>query len=321
MNSATGSFIRFSTDQFSERDRVEAMREIFGRAIMKLEFEPLPDVSFKTDKTLFSLPDFGVSIGVSSPMNCIRPPQLIDSDDLILTVARTGRGTIHAHGRETEIGDGSASLVRSGEPHRFCIHTTSESITFRFKPDRIVPLIADFDAVLNKPIPATSEALRILLNYSTVLCDDNALATEDLRNLVSIHVQDLAALMFGATRDAAATAFKRGVPAARLRAIKADIVKNLANRQLSIEFIALRHGITPRYVGMLFEKETLTFSEFVLARRLNLARTMLTDARYAAHSVSSIAYGSGFGDLSYFNRVFRQQYGATPSEIRQLANR
>ena len=32
-----------------------------------------------------------------------------------------------------------------------------------------------------------------------------------------------------------------------------------------------------------------------------------------------IAYDVGFGDLSYFNRVFRRRYGATPSDIRQLA--
>jgi AraC-like DNA-binding protein len=34
-----------------------------------------------------------------------------------------------------------------------------------------------------------------------------------------------------------------------------------------------------------------------------------------------IAFDAGFGDLSYFNRVFRQRYGDTPSGIRMLARR
>jgi AraC-like DNA-binding protein len=35
--------------------------------------------------------------------------------------------------------------------------------------------------------------------------------------------------------------------------------------------------------------------------------------------ISDIAFACGFGDLSYFNRVFRRQYGATPSRVRAAA--
>jgi AraC-like DNA-binding protein len=74
------------------------------------------------------------------------------------------------------------------------------------------------------------------------------------------HLQDLAVLAIGATRDAAMVAGGRGVPAARLRAIKADIAKNLTDRHLSIDAVAARHGITPRYVSMLFDGDATTFS-------------------------------------------------------------
>jgi AraC-like DNA-binding protein len=32
-----------------------------------------------------------------------------------------------------------------------------------------------------------------------------------------------------------------------------------------------------------------------------------------------IAYDCGFGDVSYFNRVFRRRYGAAPSDVRAQA--
>jgi AraC-like DNA-binding protein len=48
---------------------------------------------------------------------------------------------------------------------------------------------------------------------------------------------------------------------------------------------------------------------------------MLTDVRFVQRSISSVAFGVGFGDLSYFNRAFRRCYGATPSEIRRSAER
>jgi AraC-like DNA-binding protein len=32
-----------------------------------------------------------------------------------------------------------------------------------------------------------------------------------------------------------------------------------------------------------------------------------------------VAYDCGFGDVSYFNRMFRRQFGAAPSDIRAQA--
>jgi AraC-like DNA-binding protein len=44
---------------------------------------------------------------------------------------------------------------------------------------------------------------------------------------------------------------------------------------------------------------------------------MLSDPRHDALSITDIAYLAGFGDLSHFNRSFRQRYGATPRETRR----
>jgi AraC-like DNA-binding protein len=33
-------------------------------------------------------------------------------------------------------------------------------------------------------------------------------------------------------------------------------------------------------------------------------------------SIIGIAFDVGFGNLSYFNRLFRRTYGATPSDVR-----
>jgi AraC-like DNA-binding protein len=82
----------------------------------------------------------------------------------------------------------------------------------------------------------------------------------------------------------------------------------------------MRHGMTPRYVQKLFASEGKTFSEYVLERRLALARRLLTDLRLAHRSVTSIAFDAGFADLSYFNRTFRRQFDATPTGVRAQAN-
>ena len=60
------------------------------------------------------------------------------------------------------------------------------------------------------------------------------------------------------------------------------------------------------------------FAEFLRNQRLALAYRILTDTRFAERSISSIAYETGFGDLSNFNHYFRRRYAATPSEIRKV---
>jgi AraC-like DNA-binding protein len=90
---------------------------------------------------------------------------------------------------------------------------------------------------------------------------------------------------------------------------------------VTIEAIAARHRVSVRYVQKLFEAEALTFSRFVLAQRLARVHRMLSDPRFAGRTISSIAFACGFGDLSYFNRVFRRQYGVTPSDLRAIARK
>jgi AraC-like DNA-binding protein len=141
----------------------------------------------------------------------------------------------------------------------------------------------------------------------------------ELRDLVSIHVHDLIAMALGATRDGVAIAEGRGLRAARLRALKADILANLSNSDLTVNSVAMRQRVTPRYVQMLFEAEGETFSEFVLSQRLTRVYRELRNPGLRCTSISGIAFAAGFGDLSYFNRAFRRRFGMSPSELRQAA--
>jgi AraC-like DNA-binding protein len=54
---------------------------------------------------------------------------------------------------------------------------------------------------------------------------------------------------------------ERGLRAARLRAIKEDISARLSEPGLSLDGIAQRHRVSPRYVQKLFETEGTSFSD------------------------------------------------------------
>ena len=138
-----------------------------------------------------------------------------------------------------------------------------------------------------------------------------------LHPLAAAHIYELIAMALGATLNGASIASCRAIGAARLKAIKADILENIGD-ELTVTAVALRQGITTRYMHMLFEIEGVTFSEYVLGQRLMRAYGMISDPRFADLNITTVAYASGFGDLSYFNRTFRRCFGTTPSELRKM---
>ena len=59
-----------------------------------------------------------------------------------------------------------------------------------------------------------------------------------------------------------------------------------------------------------------------LGRPLNPRAThenTLVDPRLVGRPISAIAYSCGFGDLSGFNRAFKEAYGVSPRELRNAS--
>jgi AraC-like DNA-binding protein len=158
----------------------------------------------------------------------------------------------------------------------------------------------------------------VLLKRYLALLDDEAaaLAESSLQHSAVTHVYDLLAKTLGATRDAAALAEGRGIRAARLTTIKDDIARHLTDARLSVHAVAARHKVSPRYVQRLFDERGSTFTEYVMAQRLERAHRLLSDPKLCDRTLTAIAFSAGFNDLSHFQRRFRRHYGATPSELR-----
>ena len=288
---------------------------------MKADVEPLHEAPFHCEAILRSLPGVGLASFSISPNRIRRTPAMVadGNDDLVMVLSVSGTTVVSADGREATLGREGAALMSSAEPSVTSIHTRSRLHCLVLPSAKMAPLVSDLDAALVSAIPGDVEAVRLLSRYVKSLGDDLALPRPELRRIAVTHIYDLAALALGATQDAAAISQERGVRAARLQAIKADIAENASRPVFSIEEVALRQGVTPRYIRRLFEGTGTTFTEYALEQRLLRAHRMLKDPRYDNHPIGSIAFEVGFGDLSYFNRAFRQRFGATPSDIRALA--
>ena len=319
------SSFRFSTDGLPEADRAKAVRELHERTGLpgKIEpLEPLPDCPIRVDITKLALPGLGVMSGTMCGLRqAARPHGTVfgGSDELLLAINLRGSSAAQQADEELMLGDGDAMLATRGSTG-FTITrpTLVRFIGFRVPRAAIVPLVGRLDDAPIRFVPRGTEMLNLLAAYAGALVNEQPASAPDLQRLVATHVHDLVATIVGATRDGRAVAEGRGIRAARLRAVKADITANLADCGLTVTGVAMRQRVSPRYVHKLLESEGLTFSAFVLEQRLSQAYRLLSDARLAHRNISSLAFDVGFGDLSYFNRTFRRRYDATPSECRKM---
>jgi AraC-like DNA-binding protein len=315
--------LRISTRDVPDSDRTpfwrEAWREVFGRQICRLEFEPLSDGPLDINVTLRSLPGLNVGWCLSSmAARWSRTAELVkDGDDTFgLIIPLAAQLNRSQRGQDVIANPGDGVGILTSEPGGIQFRELND-IAVMVSRSALAPLVPDLEEAATRLIPSTNEALRLLKLYLMAWRDNFNITDPALCRLAVEHAHDLIAMALGATREAAAIANARGMRAARLKAVKADIAANLTERDLSVVAVALRQRVTPRYIHMLFDGEGTTFSQFVLAERLARVHRLLLDRRHVHRSIGEIAFASGFGDLSHFNHAFRRHYGATPSEVRR----
>lgn len=314
------SLMRFSTADLPVRERATILREVFGRGVCNMEITPLTDTP-EVEAVLRMLPGLTVTWGRNSPHRFETTRDLNrGSDEVVLGMfARPLR--VRHRGQEIDLNGGAALMMSAEQIATAECASAFRHTTLRFQRRALSSLISNPEDVLMRPIPGDREALRLLRSYLAVLRNNAMPWTAGTERAVVTHIHDLVALAFGPAGDVAEVARGRGLQAARLNAIKRHILENLARQDLSVTQIAAAQRVTPRYVQMLFEAEGTTFSAFVLGERLACVFRILNDPRYSDRSIGVIVLDAGFGDLSYFNRVFRRAYGETPSDVRNRALR
>jgi AraC-like DNA-binding protein len=319
----TGSLrrARISTDAFPEAKRLQMWREVYGRGIAAVNIEPIGDTPFHAEVTFNQLPGISIAAGSRSPAHYRVSRELATrAKDLIaISVLRSGRASATQFGKELISGVGSASVIAPLDPSTSTMLTEGSFVTLLLPLPMIARRAPHYTQAFGRPIPSSNAALRLLTRYVDIVATDDSATHPAIARSASEHMLDLAALALGAHGDYAEVARLRGGTAARLTAIKSDILTALGDSELSTEAIAIRHGISPRYVRKLFEQDGSSFSAFVLGERLTKAHRMLVDQSFGHLNIAQIAHESGFGDVSYFNRAFRRHFGARPSDFREAA--
>ncbi|MFC5405692.1 response regulator transcription factor [Cohnella soli] len=98
----------------------------------------------------------------------------------------------------------------------------------------------------------------------------------------------------------------------RLKAHIADHLGENITRESLAEYVHLN----PAYLSRLFKKETgCSITDYLLAERMRIAKELIS---HSTIPISEIAQKLGYGNFSYFSKMFKKVYHANPQQIRKL---
>ncbi len=98
----------------------------------------------------------------------------------------------------------------------------------------------------------------------------------------------------------------------RLASVKQYILQNYMNK-IELNQLASIAGLNPVYLGAYFKKANgCSIKQYITRIRVNNAESLLSTGGY---TVSEAAMKSGFDDLFYFSKVFRNSKGYAPSVL------
>lgn len=319
---ARPSRFHFDTQRLPGNDRLAVWREVFGRQVARLDLRPVDvDATYRAEIAALPLPGLSISYCDYERVQSARTRELTSDgrDDLMFGFVESGSIHVAQCARELNLTAGQATMMSTSLPSVATAQGKLRLFNLVIPRSIIAARAPSVENGFAREVAGDAIALTLLRHYTRTLFNssDDQLTPQFLHTAVT-HVHDLVALALGATRDSADEARGRGLRAARLQAIKADMAKRLANPCLTAEAIARNHGVSCSYVRRLFEFEGTTFSEHLLNARLADAYRRLTDPNLRDRTILSIAMDTGFSDQSWFNRSFRRHFGVTPSDVRAM---
>ncbi|HEY3727017.1 MAG TPA: helix-turn-helix domain-containing protein [Solirubrobacteraceae bacterium] len=226
-----------------------------------------------------------------------------------------GRGVelVREGGRELAVKAGDVVLWDAMEPTEVEIVEAFYKRTLLFPRDQVFavcPRLAESPAL---PSMEGSGSARLLVRYMNAL----ALELPQLEPPAGAAAANAALELLRAAIEPNLPTSRSATRAAMRAEIGRYVRSHLQDPTLGPASIAHAYAMSVRALHALFEDVDASVAGLVRSERLG--RCLEDLQRPNGGSVTDIAFRWGFCDAAHFSRVFKREFGATPSEVRQVA--
>jgi len=275
--------------------------------------------AFRLQATSFQFADIAVASATSSATRFTRDTSVIARsgiDNIMVMTYVTGGFAFTTDGRDIQ--------VRAGDVCVLDMTRRAELVTSHYRHLAVVLPRAQIEAVLpaldnlhGLVLPRGSPLNALLLSHMRALYNEApALGLVEGRAAASATANLVAALV---APDAEAREISQpAVAAAYLQSLRRVIEANLDNPKLGPDMLLRQVGVSRSTLYRLFEPVG-GIRSYIQQRRLTRAFQKISDPKSAHEKIGAIARRYGFTNDSVFSRSFRDAFGMSPSDMRQLA--
>ena len=288
-----------STDHVPEHQGFEYWREVVTRSFVDLRPERHTGKAFRGEVSGRRFGAINVSQVSSVDQRVIRDSSSIarcGKDVLFVNVQLAGNSTFRQGTEDLLMREGDFALVDAARPFELGFTDAFVQASFTIERSLLIPRLLDESAgglVVRASTPLGGLVSSFLRHASSL---GSLSATE--ATVISRHVLGLLSIAFGAGADARAAARADLREAVRRRAM--DVIElHFGDPRLGPARIADAVRVSVRYLHVCFAASGTSVMEYLARRRLEHCRDELARADRAHHSISEIAFGSGFSYLSH----------------------
>ena len=318
----------WDTAYVPERERFSYYRDALCESYLKLSPEN-PGAGFAGRVETINLGRVGISLNHNTPMTVTRNKAelaQVDPGYVYLQIQLSGARVLRMDGEETRLNTGQIMIGRSDRGFSCQLGQTGpqSSLSLSIEKSVITDMIGT-DTLHQtlmlshqKQVLSHSPLAPALFNcLSTLNARFQAGSPREIQALYDASVSVLVASLLRDDRSVEANygdhrVARHGV----LTAIKNFINHNLHDPNLSPGSVAIRFGISTRYLHKLFAGQQQTFSDYLVSQRLDRTRIDLLNPSHAHLTVADIAFRWGFKDISNFHRTFKARFAMTPGQSR-----
>ncbi|MBN9548307.1 MAG: helix-turn-helix domain-containing protein [Alphaproteobacteria bacterium] len=277
---------------------------------------PADRSSFSAGLTSYNLANVVIIDGYSSAETLERTARTIarsNIDHISLTLHSQGGFGLDIEGRASEVNTGDLCILDM--TRRSALRSSDyKSLTLVLPRALLEPHIADLDALHGRVLPRASALNAMLAAHMRQLhAQAPSLALPDI-HAAAQGTAAMVAAFAGASSDGR-DLIARVAAGASLRACRKVIDANLHDPWMGPEFLCKKLGVSRAKLYRMFE-QLGGVTLYIQRRRLARAYRIIIDPAHAHERISAVADRCGFGNVSAFNRAFRQAHGMSPTELR-----
>jgi AraC-like DNA-binding protein len=208
------------------------------------------------------------------------------------------------------------ALLDPALPYVGRFSSQSELLVFKTRRRSIEARVGKAREVVVRHIKPAEGEPRLLGAYLACLPAQIDHMSFESARMVGEHLLDLIAVALPRSGDMETPKVSSAKSLALLK-LRAAIESQLSDPALDPDAVAAAAGISVRYANILLAHEGSSIMRLVLERRLERCRASMKDPKQMHRTLSEIAFGWGFSDMTHFSRRFKTAYGVLPSDYRR----